>query len=53
MRKLSILLFAVVACQISFAGGIVTNTNQSAMFIRMQARDATLGIDATYFNPAA
>lgn len=36
----------------SFAGGIITNTNQSAMYTRMQARDATLGIDATYFNPA-
>ena len=35
-----------------FAGGLVTNTNQSAMFTRMQARDATLGIDAVYYNPA-
>jgi long-chain fatty acid transport protein len=34
------------------AGGIVTNTNQSASFTRLQARDATLGIDAVYFNPA-
>jgi long-chain fatty acid transport protein len=34
------------------AGGIVTNTNQSAMFTRMQARDATLEIDAAYYNPA-
>ena len=34
------------------AGGIVTNTNQSAAYVRMLARDATLGIDAVYFNPA-
>jgi long-subunit fatty acid transport protein len=37
---------------IAMAGGIVTNTNQSAMYTRLQVRDATLGIDATYFNPA-
>ncbi len=35
------------------AGGIVHNTNQSASFIRMPARNAVLGIDAVYFNPAA
>jgi long-subunit fatty acid transport protein len=34
------------------AGGIVTNQNQSAQYTRMQARDATLGIDAVFFNPA-
>lgn len=34
------------------AGGIVHNTNQSASFIRMPARDASLGIDAVYYNPA-
>ncbi len=35
-----------------FAGGIVTNTNQSAMYTRMGNRAATLGIDAVYYNPA-
>ncbi len=34
------------------AGGIVTNTNQSAAYVRMLARDATLGIDGVYYNPA-
>ncbi len=34
------------------AGGIVTNTNQSASFIRMPVQDATLSIDGAYFNPA-
>jgi len=37
----------------SFAGGIVTNSNQSAMFVRMLARDASTDIDAVYYNPAA
>ena len=30
----------------------MTNTNQSARFTRMLCRDATLGIDAVYYNPA-
>ncbi|MBS0010285.1 MAG: outer membrane protein transport protein [Bacteroidales bacterium] len=35
-----------------FPGGLVTNTNQSAMFTRFQCRDATIDIDAAYYNPA-
>jgi long-subunit fatty acid transport protein len=35
-----------------FAGGLVTNTNQSAAWARTLSRNATLGIDAVYFNPA-
>lgn len=34
------------------AGGIVTNTNQSASYIRMPARDASTEIDAVFYNPA-
>jgi len=34
------------------AGGIMTNTNQSAAYTRLLARNASLGIDAVYFNPA-
>ena len=34
------------------AGGLVTNTNQSAMFTRLQSRNASTDIDAVYFNPA-
>ncbi len=52
MKKL-LTFFAAAILSISlFAGGIVTNTNQSASFIRMPARDASLGIDAAYYNPA-
>ena len=35
-----------------FAGGLLTNTNQSAQFIRMMSRNASTEIDAVYFNPA-
>jgi long-chain fatty acid transport protein len=34
------------------AGGIFTNTNQSASYIRMPSRGASLDIDAVYYNPA-
>ncbi len=37
---------------ILFAGGLVTNTNQSAKFIRTLNNNASTGVDATYFNPA-
>jgi hypothetical protein len=45
---LSICLFAEMA----FAGGLVTNTNQSASWVRSMVRDASISADAVYFNPA-
>ncbi len=36
----------------TFAGGLLTNSNQSAQFIRMLSRNASLDIDAVYYNPA-
>ena len=35
-----------------YAGDLVTNTNQNAVFLRNPARDASTEIDAAYFNPA-
>jgi long-subunit fatty acid transport protein len=53
MRKVSLLfLAAVLSVNLLFAGGIVTNTNQSAAWVRWLVRDASLGIDAVYYNPA-
>jgi len=53
MKKiLVIFLMAALFVGPVIAGGIVTNTNQSAKYTRMQCRDATLGIDAVYYNPA-
>ncbi len=34
------------------AGGILTNTNQSIDFLRNPARDAAIGVDGIYSNPA-
>ena len=53
MKRLNLLLvFALVSSQILMAGGLKTNVNQSAAWARTLSRDATLDIDAVYFNPA-
>lgn len=36
----------------AFGGGILTNTNQNISFLRNPARDAAIGIDGVYSNPA-
>lgn len=36
----------------AFAGGLLTNTNQNAVFLRNPARDAVIAIDGVYSNPA-
>ena len=54
MKKLQIFV-ALAAMMISaetFAGGLMTNTNQSASFLRSVARGTSLDPDAVYFNPA-
>jgi len=53
MKKFTLLFVGILLFPFfSNAGGIVTNTNQSAAWVRMFARDASTGIDAVYFNPA-
>ena len=53
MKKSLLITLALLATStFLFAGGILTNTNQSARYIRLLANDASLGIDAVYYNPA-
>lgn len=53
MRKIGIIfVIGLLLIGFAFAGGIVTNTNQSADFIRMLNRNASTDVDAVYFNPA-
>jgi long-subunit fatty acid transport protein len=52
MRKLFTVMFALLATGSLFAGGLVTNTNQSATWVRMPARNASTSVDAVYYNPA-
>lgn len=52
MKKI---LFTIAAAAIAgsvMAGGLVTNTNQSAYYTRFIALQATTGVDAVYYNPA-
>ncbi len=52
--KKHLLPVSVLLClaNMAFGGGIVTNTNQSAAWVRTMVRDASTDIDAVYYNPA-
>jgi|WetSurMetagenome_2_1015567.scaffolds.fasta_scaffold00015_90 long-chain fatty acid transport protein len=52
MRKILTLIAGTMITGSLFAGGLVTNTNQSAAWVRMMARNASLEVDAAYYNPA-
>lgn len=53
MKTMGRLSFVLIICLATlWAGGVVTNTNQSAAFIRMLNRNASTDVDAAYFNPA-
>jgi long-chain fatty acid transport protein len=52
MRKLLTIVASLLITGSLLAGGLVTNNNQSAMFTRLQNRNASTDIDAAYFNPA-
>jgi len=52
MRKLFVLTGIVLYCSQVFAGGLLTNGNQSSQYIRMLSRNASTDVDAVYFNPA-
>ncbi len=50
--RLSGIVVMALTSATAFAGGIVTNTNQSISFLRNPARDGAIGIDGVYSNPA-
>lgn len=53
MKKIAVLITgAFLLANFAYAGGILTNTNQSAQFVRMLSRNASTDLDAVYFNPA-
>ena len=51
-KTLLFLSVLILASDVLLGGGIITNTNQSAGWVRLPARNATLGLDAVYYNPA-
>lgn len=53
MRKFSLISIVMLIVSIpTFAGGLLTNTNQHAAFLRMLSRGATTEIDCALSNPA-
>lgn len=51
-KRLLGLAAATLVSATTFAGGILTNTNQSVSFLRNPARDGAIGLDGVYSNPA-
>ena len=53
MKRFTLFFLGILlSAQFVIAGGLIHNTNQSAAWSRMLARDATTEIDAVFFNPA-
>ena len=55
MKQINAIVASVMlatATTTATAGGILTNTNQSIDFLRNPARDAAIGLDGVYSNPA-
>lgn len=53
MKKIVISLIVFTMTSVNaLAGGILTNTNQSVLFLKNPARDASIGLDGVYSNPA-
>ena len=52
MKKIKLTVVFVMLLQLTFAGGLLTNYNQSAQYIRMMSRNASLDVDAVFYNPA-
>jgi long-subunit fatty acid transport protein len=52
MKKLKLLLALFMLANVVFAGGLLTNYNQSAQYVRMMSRNASLEIDGVFYNPA-
>jgi long-chain fatty acid transport protein len=52
MRKILTLIAGTLVTGTLLGGGLVTNTNQSASWVRLPSRNASIEADAVYFNPA-
>lgn len=52
MKKIVLTVLGAAMATASYAGGILTNTNQNAAFLRQFSQNATIDITGLYFNPA-
>ena len=50
MKKSLISLVVFMMAMSAYAGGILTNTNQSIDFLRNPARDGAIGLDGVYIK---
>ena len=50
--KIAFIATLMAVTETVMAGGLLTNTNQNVAFLRNPARDAAIGIDGVYSNPA-
>lgn len=51
-KNIFLTAMALLVSSVTFAGGLLTNTNQNVAFLRNPARDAVIAIDGVYSNPA-
>ena len=51
-KRMVVALMAMGVFNVVLAGGLLTNSNQSASFLRNPAREAVIDVDALYTNPA-
>lgn len=52
MKKVVLTAFAACISAFAMAGGVLTNTNQNAAFLRHMSQDAIIDINGLYMNPA-
>ncbi len=52
MKKILATTGLLMCFGVVFAGGLLTNANQSAQYMRILSRNASTSVDAVYFNPA-
>lgn len=52
MKQTVISIIMIIQVLSASAGGFLTNTNQSIMFLGNPARQASIGVDGVYYNPA-
>lgn len=52
MKKIALTVLGAALASVSYAGGILTNTNQNAAFLRQFSQNAVIDITGLYFNPA-
>ena len=52
LKNVCLSVFMTASAIAANAGGLLTNTNQNIAFNRMMSREASIGIDGVYYNPA-